>query len=184
MKTSEARHDRVTILLHWLTAGLVAVLWLVGTFLEDLLAKGPLRSGIWSAHVDAGFVLTGIMVSAMIWRSTRGLSLPPESAGALRALAKSTHAALALLLVVVITLGIANALVRGFTLAGPIKLPQLGNIDWRRPLTRWHGWAAHVLMAVALFHATAALVHHYLWKDDVLRRMLPRSKEQRLTGRP
>ena len=37
-----------------------------------------------------------------------------------------------------------------------------------------HGWPGTVLMVLALFHAVAALVHHYLWHDAVLRRMLPR----------
>lgn len=56
-------YDRGTIALHWLTAGLVLVLWLIGTFLEDLLPKGTLRSGIWSAHFDLGFVLTAVIVA-------------------------------------------------------------------------------------------------------------------------
>ena len=38
----------------------------------------------------------------------------------------------------------------------------------------WHSLPANLLMALALIHATAALVHHYLWRDAVLRRMLPR----------
>jgi cytochrome b561 len=43
----------------------------------------------------------------------------------------------------------------------------------RRPITQWHGLAANILLGLALFHAAAALVHHYLWRDGVLGRMLP-----------
>lgn len=32
-----ARYDGGTVALHWLTAALVVGLWLVGTFLEDLV---------------------------------------------------------------------------------------------------------------------------------------------------
>ncbi len=60
MTRQAARYDGGTIALHWLTAVLVLGLWLVGTFLEDLVPKGTLRSGIWSAHFDLGFVLTGL----------------------------------------------------------------------------------------------------------------------------
>lgn len=86
---------------------------------------------------------------------------------------KATHAALYLLLFVIAGLGIANACVRGATLVGPIALPQIGDPEWRRPLTQWHGIAANILMAVSLFHAAAALVHHYLWHDAILGRILP-----------
>ncbi|MEE7494759.1 cytochrome b [Methylobacterium oryzae] len=167
------RYDGGTIALHWLTAALVLVLWLVGTFLEDLVPKGALRSGLWSAHFDFGFVLTGLVVAFLLWRRAGGRDLPVEEPGPLHRLAKATHAALYVLLLVVVGLGIANAFVRGVSL-GPISLPQVGDPEWRRSLTHWHGFAANILMAVALFHAAAALVHHYLWHDAVLQRMLPR----------
>jgi cytochrome b561 len=166
-------YDRTTITLHWLTAGLVLSLWLVGTFLEDVVPKGALRSGIWSAHFVLGFVFLGVIVALLAWRNTRGRQLAVEDPGPWHVLAKATHAALYLLLFVIAGLGIANAFVRGVTLIGPIALPQFGDPEWRKPLTHWHGLAANILMAVAAFHAAAALVHHYLWHDAVLRRILP-----------
>ncbi|WP_419953557.1 cytochrome b [Methylobacterium sp.] len=173
MPIQQAAYDRTTIALHWLMAGLVLILWLVGTFLEDLVPKGALRSGIWSAHFVLGFAFTGVIVALLAWRHTKGRQLPVEDPGPLHVLAKTTHAALYLLLFVIAGLGIANAFVRGVTLIGPIALPQLGDPEWRKPLTQWHGLAANILMAVAAFHAAAALVHHYLWHDTVLRRILP-----------
>ncbi|GJE13714.1 cytochrome b [Methylobacterium longum] len=177
-------YDRGTIALHWLTAGLVLALWLIGTFLEDLLPKGPLRSGIWSAHFDLGFVLTAVIVALPVWRHTGGRQLPVDDPGPRHVLAKATHAVLYLLLLVIAGLGIANALVRGVALGGPLALPALGDPEWRRPLTHWHGLAANILMAVALFHAAAALVHHYLWHDGILRRILPGSGPTAPTERP
>lgn len=167
-------YDRGTIALHWLTAALVTGLWLVGTFLEDLVPKGPLRTGIWSVHVVLGFVLAGLIVAFLVWRRSAGRRLPVEDPGMLHRVAKATHAALYILVVAIVVLGIANAFVRGIPIAGPYSLPQIGDPAWRRPLTQWHGLAANILMALALFHAGAALVHHYLWHDTILRRMLPR----------
>jgi cytochrome b561 len=50
-----------------------------------------------------------------------------------------------------------------------------GNV---RALSRWmrgwHGTAANTILIIAGLHAAAALFHHYLLRDDVLRRMLPR----------
>ncbi|SDA14764.1 cytochrome b561 [Methylobacterium sp. UNC378MF] len=179
-----ATYDRGTIALHWLTAGLVLVLWLIGTFLEDLVPKGAMRSGIWSVHFDLGFVLTAVIVAFPVWRHAGGRQLPVDDPGSLHVLAMMTHAALYLLLFVIAGLGIANALVRGVTLVGPLALPAVGDPAWRRLLTHWHGLAANILMALALFHAAAALVHHYLWHDGILRRILPGRAAQRPFERP
>ena len=114
-----------------------------------------------------------VIVTLLVWRHTNGRQLPVEDPGILHHLAKATHAALYLLLFVIVGLGIANAFARGVDLFGFVSLPQLGDTALRRPLTHWHGLAANILMAIAVFHTTAALVHYYLWHDAVLRRMLP-----------
>lgn len=173
MRTRDDAYDVTTIALHWLVTGLVVFLWLIGTFLEDLVPKGALRSAIWSAHFDLGFLFTGVIVALLVWRRTGGRQLPVEDPGPLHMLAKATHTTLYLLLFVIAGLGIANAFVRGVTLIEALALPKLGDPEWRRPLTHWHGLAANLLMAVALFHAAAALIHHYLWHDGILRRILP-----------
>jgi cytochrome b561 len=48
------------------------------------------------------------------------------------------------------------------------------NKGLRESVEEWHALAANTLLAVAFFHAAAALVHHFVWKDDVLRRMSPK----------
>ena len=173
-ETLDSTYDVGTISLHWLAAGLVLVLWLIGSFVEDVFPKGALRSAFWSLHFVLGFALAGVILALLAWRRTRGRQLPVEDPGPLHRLAKATHAALYLLLLAVVGLGVANAFVRGVDLFGLASLPKLGDPELRHPLTQWHGLAANTLMAVALFHAAAALVHHYLWRDAVLRRILPR----------
>ena len=172
MPPRETSYDATTITLHWLPAGLAAILWLIGTFLEDWVPKGALRSGIWSAHFVLGFAFMAIIVMLSIWRQTKGRHLPVDDPGPLHVLAKTTHGALYLLLFAIAGLGIANVFVRGVPLIGPLGLPAIGDPEWRRPLTHWHGLAANILMAVAAFHAAAAPVHHCLWHDAVRRRIL------------
>jgi cytochrome b561 len=48
------------------------------------------------------------------------------------------------------------------------------NIRLGRWMRGWHGFAANTILIVGGLHAAAALFHHYLLRDDVLRRMLPR----------
>jgi len=168
-------YDATTILLHWCTATLVGVLWIIGQT-GDWAPKGFVRTGYWSIHVLLGFALAIVLVWRIVWRALRGRRLPPADSGVLRFVAEATHYALYGLLLTVVMLGIANAFVRGYNLFDIVSLPQLGDSNLRRPITHWHGLAANILLGLGFFHAAAALMHFYLWKDAVLPRMLPRSR--------
>jgi cytochrome b561 len=49
----EASYDRRTILLHWVTAGLVGLLWSIAQVI-DLFPKGPPKIAARSVHVALG----------------------------------------------------------------------------------------------------------------------------------
>ena len=165
------RYDSTTMTLHWATAALVAVLWIIGQT-ADWFPEGFFQSAYWSTHVVLGFALAAVMVWRIVWRFGGGRGLPAADRGSLHILAKATHYGLYLLLVAAVTLGIVNALVRGYSIYGLFHLPQFGDRAWRRPITDWHGLAANILLGLAGFHAAAALVHQYAWRDGLLGRMV------------
>lgn len=166
------RYDAATIWLHWLTVGLVALLWVAGQ-VTDWLPRGPFRSGVWSAHVVIGLILALVLAARVVWRARFGRTLLPADATWLHAIAKITHYALYLLLFAVVVTGIANASYRGFNLFGVWTVPQFGSGDpaTRRSINEWHEWTANLIVLVSLLHAAAALVHHYVWRDRILDRM-------------
>jgi cytochrome b561 len=147
-------------------------LWIIGQT-ADWLPKRRLNVAVWSVHVVLGFGLAAILIWRLIWRASAGRRLPGADSGLLQVLAKATHYLLYALPATVVVLGIVNAFVRGYNLFDLVNLPQIGDKALRRPITSWHGSAANILLAVAGFHAAAALVHHYLWRDGVLARLLP-----------
>lgn len=165
-------YDRTTITLHWITAVSVVLLWISGQT-ADWIPDGPVHTAYWSAHLLLGFTFAVVLACRITWRASRGRRLPAADPGLLQAFAKATHYLLYALLLTVVSLGIVNAFVRGYDLFGLVKLPQLGELAWRRPITDWHGLAANLVLGLALLHAAAALVHRYLWHDGVLGRMLP-----------
>lgn len=165
-------YDSITVRLHWATASLVAVLWIIGQT-ADLIPDGPVNTAYWSVHLVLGFALIVVLIWRILWRGTGGSRLPPANAGALQIAADSTHYLLYALLLCAIVLGVANAFIRGYNLFDLVSLPQLGDKAWKKPITRWHELAANVLLGVAFLHAGAALAHHYVMHDGVLRRMLP-----------
>lgn len=165
-------YDRTTIVLHWTTAILVVLLWIIGQT-ADWIPDGPVNTDYWSVHVMLGFALAVVIAWRMIWRRSGGRELPAADAGPLHVLAKATHYGLYLLLLIVIVLGVVNAFVRGYNLFDLASLPQIGDRALRKPITNWHGLAANVLLGLASLHAAAALFHHYVLRDSVLGRMLP-----------
>ena len=169
-------YDRTTVALHWVTAASVAVLWIIGQT-ADWIPDGPVNTCYWSVHVVLGFVLAAVLLWRILWRASGGRRLPAADSGALHVFAKATHYLLYALLLVVVVLGVVNAFVRGYNLFDLVSLPQLGDRAMRRSISHWHGLAANILLGLAGFHAAAALVHHYVWGDAVLRRMLPAEAE-------
>lgn len=166
------RYDGTTILLHWTTAILVVVLWVLGQ-VSDWFPDGPVNTGLWSSHVVMGFALAAILVWRVSWRLNGGRALPAADDGAVHVLAKATHYGLYLLLGTVVILGVINAFVRGYPIYGLFHLPQIGERAWRHAITDWHGLAANVALALAGFHAAAALLHHYVLGDRLITRMAP-----------
>jgi cytochrome b561 len=170
-------YDRTTIRLHWATAILVAIQFLIGRT-TNLLPRGPLRVDIWSVHVLFGFALAGVVILGMFWRATLGRRLPPPDRGVRHVAAVATHRLLDLLLLVVVGLGITNVFAHGFPLFNLWHFPKFGSDEFMHSVNAWHGLIANIIIGVALLHAAAALFHHHVMRDGVLRRMWPTRTEQ------
>jgi cytochrome b561 len=90
-------------------------------------------------------------------------------------LAKTVHYALYALLIVMVLVGIFLVYVRGDNFFGLFSIPAFdpNNKALRDNVGELHGTIATIILIFAGLHASAGLIHHYLWHDGVLRRMLP-----------
>ena len=169
------RYDPRTMLLHWLTAALVASLWGVAQVIDLFPSAGTMRVSVRSLHVVLGLILAGVIAARLFWRAGAGRVLPPAGTGALQLLSRLVHFALYTLVIAAIVLGIANTWVRGDSFFGLFRIPAFdpGNKALRQTVGGLHETATNAILIVAGFHAAAALAHHFLWRDGVLRRMLP-----------
>ncbi|MGN6578409.1 MAG: cytochrome b [Bordetella sp.] len=175
MKThEESSYDRMTIVLHWLTAGLVlfqfalAMIW-------DFFPRSE-RQVIIVAHTSFGIVLAAVLLARLLWRATAGRRLEHGSSLPDRA-AKAAHHVLYALLVAVVVFGV---LLRwsghsplsffGLVIASPFgPMPHIAH----EIIGDLHDFAAWSIIVIAMGHACAALFHHYMLRDGVLQRMLP-----------
>ncbi|WP_426268857.1 cytochrome b [Dyella kyungheensis] len=164
-------YDRPTIVLHWLSAALVIMQWVIGR-MTGLLPRGPVRIDIWSVHVLLGVCITLVLIARIAWRCSRGRRLPGKGTPVERVAARIMHGALYTVLAIVLVLGFANTYVHGFPLFSMLTLPGKQGIATILSVNRWHSLAANVLAALIFLHTLAALFHHYVYRDGVLRRML------------
>jgi cytochrome b561 len=175
LQTPSLIYDRRTIVLHWVTAALVVSLWALGQSI-DWFPKGSPRIVARSTHISLGVLLALVLVARIHWRSGgQAIHLPPAGLGRLDRVATLAHRALYALLIATVALGLVNTWVRGDTIFNLFKIQPFQAYDkgLRESVEDWHALAANALLVLAFLHAAAALLHHVVLKDGVLRRMLP-----------
>ena len=168
------RYDLPTIWFHWAVAILVLIQWGIAQVI-DLFPAGMPRVEARSVHISLGLCLGVLLAAQILWRAKWGRVLPPADKGLLQSLAKTVHYALYALLVVMVLVGIFLVYVRGDNFFGLFSIPAFdpNNKALRDNVGELHGTIATIILILAGLHASAGLIHHYLWHDGVLRRMLP-----------
>lgn len=176
MQKRASKYDNVTVLLHWaIGIGIIAIGILEITRHE--FPKGTLiREGLKPLHQSAGTVLFALILVRIMWRTTFGTTVAAAKRMDFSAYAaKLTHLALYVMMVTLPLLGMLSVFARGKSIdfgLFQIVMP-LGNVigAYSGLLKSAHETLGYGILLLAFVHAAAALGHHYLLKDDVLKRM-------------
>ena len=171
-------YDNVAVALHWLTALLVVVQFAFA-ITWDYFPKGT-RQTMESVHVSLGVLLTVVIIARVAWRLMPGHQVSSLEIGWVKLASKAVHYLLYALLAAQAVSGFVFRWAQGhpveffglFGIPGPfgeIARPQ------RRLIHEVHEYVGWAIVIIAFGHALAALYHHYVLKDRVLRRMLPKS---------
>lgn len=168
--------------LHWLVFLLVAAALLL-IYMHDWAPRGSaLKGNAKWAHMQFGIAILLVMLPRLLVRSRS--KAPPVTPPAPRwqdLLAKTMHLALYVLLCVTPLLGIASRLWNPapWNFLG-IPLPHVPVPDrhFGHAIEDIHGTFGNVLMYLAALHAVAALFHHFVQRDNVLKRMLPPARAE------
>jgi cytochrome b561 len=178
LANSKTRYGTVPQTVHWLTVIFVLCGFLLGQF-GDVLPKGPARDTGLLVHMTLGQCVFALVLIRLVWRTVNPPP-PPEATPFGRILviaARVSHYTLYALLLTVPFLGMIVQLKRGNALpifgiwefASPWPLDKA----LARSVLEVHGTLADALLILAGVHASAALIHHWVWRDRTLRRMLP-----------
>jgi cytochrome b561 len=170
------RYDLPAITLHWLLALLILGNLSLGFFMADLPLT-PLRLKLFNWHKWAGMTILLLSALRLLWRLThRPPADLPMPAWQQRA-AHAAHRALYLLFFAVPLVGWAYSSAAGFpiVLYGLLPLPDFVPVS--RTLAAGfkpaHDALAWMLALLIAAHVGAALKHHVIDRDALLRRMWP-----------
>ncbi|MBL6082571.1 cytochrome b [Belnapia sp. T18] len=170
-------YDAVSRTFHWLVVALVLVQITIALILPSILPKSAEDSiAVW--HLANGSTILLTMLLRFAWRLVHPMPpAPTDLPTGLRILARATHWAFYLVLILLPLMGWLAANAYGSTprLLGLIPLPKLLNPDQAAGETIGgiHKVFAMLLFALIAVHVSGALYHALIKRDGVIRRMLP-----------
>ncbi|KTD35228.1 cytochrome b561 transmembrane protein [Legionella moravica] len=175
IKNSRSGFGIVAIFLHWVIAILIIGLLILGLYMVNLpISLEKLKLYGW--HKELGFLVLFLAILRIIWRLSNQM---PELAIPLleKIAARSMHWAFYVFMFAMPISGwlITSSAGLPASFFGLFTLPNLvAPNEQNRQLFEWiHEWLGYALILAIMLHTAAALKHHFINKDDILRRMLP-----------
>ena len=198
LRNSERRYGIVAMLLHWTMALLLLGMIVFGIRMVDvqreLAATGNFDLTVfgldifaaYQLHKSFGFLLFVLALARLAWKLVNPHPALPQGMPVHEVvLARFTHVALYGLMLGIPVVGWLTASASPYGIEtiifGLFSLPHpLGpDAELERLLSTVHFYMAMALLGVLVLHVAGALKHHFISRDDVLRRMLPVSLDRR-----
>lgn len=184
-RNSSERYGAVAQFLHWGMFLLIALNFIGGEVMGDLPKKTAIRGFAFDAHETLGLVVMFLIFLRLSWKMAN--PAPAESGpGWQRHAARLAHVLPYLLLVAIPITGYVMVNAKGHHAAFfAWDVPSLVAKDeaLAKPVSDVHELLANALLILVVVHALAALWHHVIERDSVLRRMLPRRRDGELEFR-
>lgn len=188
---SSLRYGAVAMTLHWIIALLIATNLVLGFYFANVMdSNDPSFFAIVQLHKSIGLTILVLSVLRLLWRLVNPIPpLPADFSRPMRILARGTHYLFYFLIVAVPLLGWAtvSASPRGTPTMyfGLFQWPHLPIISTMPRATKReyvelfgtvHAVFAYSAFGLLFLHVGAALWHHFVRRDSVLKRMVPGTK--------
>ncbi len=176
IKNRPERYGIPAVILHWLIAMLVAVLFPLGLYMTGLDYYHPWYQAAPWWHKSFGLLVAMLLVIRMIWRriTANPHPLPSHQPWEIR-LSRSVHWLLYLLLLFTCISGylISTADGRSIEFFAWIELPALiSGIEQQEDIAGdIHFMLAVSIITLTVLHITGALKHHFIDRDETLKRI-------------
>ena len=161
--------------LHCLVAVLIIAAWGVGSYMMSLPDDASAKFKLFDLHKSVGMVILMLVVIRLAWRLYAGVPKFLGKSRILELVAHTVHYLLYAFMFIQPLSGWAMSSAAGYnpTLFGLFTFPGLVEKDPNMVATyvNIHNTSAYILLGLFILHVTGALVHHFIFKDNTLRRM-------------
>jgi cytochrome b561 len=168
-------YTRPAVALHWIVAALVIIAIALGWTMTDMVFS-PLKLRLFNWHKWVGITVLALMFVRILWRLWHPPPAPLPMPAWQRLSAQVLHGVLYLMLLVQPLTGWIYSNASGIPVVylGLIPLPNLvgKNKALDDVVKEIHGTGGWVLAVIIGLHVLAAIKHHFVDRDDTLRRML------------
>ncbi|MEY4929141.1 MAG: hypothetical protein RL279_880 [Pseudomonadota bacterium] len=196
MKQTPTRYTKTAIVLHWLIAIFIALMFVLGWYMAELPKEAPKqmaydlfdlgiytwqvaeevspRTFYFNLHKSLGLTVLALIVFRILWRITH---TPPAALSSYKAIEKkvatATHHSLYLLMLAVPVTGLTMAINSkyGVKWFGIDVIAGLDNKPVRDFFECTHEFVGIVLLVLIGIHLLGALKHKFIDKDDTMSRM-------------
>lgn len=174
-KNNTEHYGSIAVYLHWLLALLIIGMLAVGLYMVNL-PKGAQKMNLYDLHKATGMTVLVLVILRLSWRhynivpSLKTLPLWEKYA------ARFSHWSLYFLMLAMPLSGWMLTASAGYTVSyfGWFTVPNIITppAHWKSYFGIMHEFFAYILIGFILFHIAGALKHHFIDKDNILKRML------------
>lgn len=174
LKNTKEIYGWPTITLHWIIAAFLFFQLTLGLYMERL-PKSDKKFALFTIHKECGLLILLLVILRLLWRISNTTPILPASLPRWQIFAsQSVHYALYFCMLLMPITGwllssAAGASVSFFGLMMPSLMPT--NTNGQLFFSNTHVILAYFLMALIALHVLAAMQHHFIYKDNILKRM-------------
>ena len=174
-RNTDSSYGIASIGLHWLIAAAAISLFALGVWMVELTYYDPWYQRAPQLHKSIGVLLFGVALARLAWRHANPRPRPLGAALQSR-IAVAVHRLLDGLLFALAASGylISTADGRPIEVFELFSVPAtLSGLEHQADIAGWaHQLLGYALLGLAALHAGAALKHHFVDRDNTLKRML------------
>lgn len=173
-KNTVNSYGYVSISLHWIIAILILAQIFLGWYMTDL-GENPIKFILYGWHKEWGAVILFLAFIRILWRFINISPSLNELPTIEKITARTTYAILYFFMFAVPFSGWLMSSAYGYPVSffGLFVLPNIASPDKNMGhlYNQIHIYFAYTLLAVICIHVAGALKHHFIDKDNILRRI-------------
>lgn len=179
MSNQVKNYNPIARAIHWISALVIFAMFGLGLWMMDLTYYSSWYKTAPHWHKSVGILLAALTVFRLLWKM---FTKSPKIEGS-AVVVKAAHAAHHLIYLLLFVLFFSGYLIstsdgRGIEVFNWFVIPGAGELFPNQSdiAGQIHYYTAIALIGLAVLHAAAALKHHFVDKDNTLRKMIGASK--------